>query len=108
MNVLVFTTLCLWVSVMAIAPFFVFKKQKPRKNYLNSVPETAEKAARKILKKNPDIENQILEIIAYEKNPGDEKLTTRASILRAKLKIHIRNPVVRLAVIEIIKKRKNI
>ena len=108
MNVMIFLVLVFWIFLFAISPFLIFKKKtnsSPRR-INKDIPLGSVQTALRILEENPDLESYILEILAYEKNPGDNKLSTKAAILRAKLKIHIRNPVVRIAMIEIVKNKK--
>ena len=67
----------------------------------------ARQAARVYLRGQPELESIIKEISYCEKRLDDDQCKMRATILKAKLRLNIRNPVLRKALIDIVINKNN-
>ena len=110
MTVLVFSIIVLWCLLVIRSVFITClayrKIQVKKTDKLNKVPEPEKNVSvNSILDQNPELKAIIKNIIAYESKSHDEKCRTRAAILRAKLKMVVRNPVIRAALIDVIKNK---
>ena len=103
MIIFTFSILVFWLIIF-IFSFFILIEKKPKPN-TNVVESRID--SKKILEIQPKIRELIKEITRTEslllQNPDSEAIKTRLAILRAKLRLSIRNPVVRQALISAIK-----
>ena len=91
-------------SIDAIRTLVHFKKVHKKNNELTAVEKKVAGEALDYLDSHPEVKDIITNIINYEAS-SNEKLQTKAKILRAKLKIAIQSPVLRAALYYEIKKR---
>ena len=107
MIIFIFSVLIAWLIISIISAFILFCP--PKKNFKIQNCVESKINSKKILESQPKIRAVVKEIVRLEKlvdlNPENETLKTRLCILRAKLKISIRNPVVRLALIDFLKNK---
>jgi len=106
-TVLVFAILLVGILFMLISMRIVGSTfNKTLGSTKASLSEENKKNNKKLLEDYPEISAIIEEIIQLENYPKNEACKTRAAILRAKLKISIRNPVIRVALTNAVKSQK--
>ena len=112
MLTLIFLTLSLWIvlSIYAlISILFKSKKDTESTKALNQAEQIEQERinrSKDLLDSQPLILSIVSEIVNLEKLPPNETRKMRAAILRAKLKLSVRNPVIRRALFDAVKLKK--
>ena len=110
MTLFVFSILILW-GVLSVYSIAITVKKFGNSFKKNTEIDLKEKEridkSLDLLDSQPAILRIVSEIVSLEKLPPNETRTMRAAILRAKLKLSVRNPVVRRALFDAIKLKKD-
>ena len=106
-TVVVSLTLFFWVALSCYLVKISYRGLSEKRNRTKSKEEQRLEKSTAVLNSSPEILRIVREIIVLEKFPENETYKMRASILRAKLKICVSNPVIRRYLFDVVSNKKN-